>query len=70
MAQTACHDKIQMHFPNKPMLSIIQIRHERDVNAAINIENEGICILLDEEVNLWDRGDSMLILLLGVSTDP
>lgn len=44
--------------------------HDRDINAAKNIRKQGLIDLMDETVNLWDRGDSTVILLSWESTSP
>ena len=44
--------------------------HDRDVNAAKNIELEGLRIFLNDIMNLWDRGDSTVILFSVESTSP
>ena len=47
-----------------------QKTHDRDVNAAKNIKKQGLIDLIDEAMNLWDRGDSTVILLSIESTCP
>ena len=44
--------------------------HDRDINAAKNIRKQGLNDLIDEIMNLWDRGDSTVILLSWESTSP
>ena len=44
--------------------------HDRDINAAKNIKKQGLIDLIDETMNLWDRGDSTVILLSLESTGP
>lgn len=44
--------------------------HDRDLNAAKNILNEGINIFFDKLMNLWSGGDSTVILLSIESTSP
>ena len=44
--------------------------HDRDINAAKNIKKQGLIDLIDETMNLWDRGDSTVILLSFESTGP
>jgi putative transposase len=44
--------------------------HDRDINAAKNIRKQGLIDLIDETMNLWDRGDSTVILLSIESTSP
>ena len=44
--------------------------HDRDINAAKNIKNEGYKILSNEIVNLRNWGDSTVILLSWESTGP
>jgi putative transposase len=44
--------------------------HDRDINAAQNILEQGLIDLIDETMNLWDRGDSTVILLSWESTSP
>ena len=41
--------------------------HDRDINASKNILKQG---LIDETMNLWDRGDSTVILLSWESISP
>ena len=41
--------------------------HDRDINASKNILKQG---LIDETMNLWDRGDSTVILLPWESISP
>lgn len=43
---------------------------DRDINAAKNIEKEGLRILREEMMNLWCRGDSTVILLSLESNSP
>ena len=45
-------------------------KHDRDHNAAKNIDNEGIRLLRDEIMNLRDWGDSTVILLSWESISP
>ena len=45
-------------------------KHDRDVNAAKNIKKQGLIDLIHEKMNLWDRGDSTVILLSIESTSP
>ena len=47
-----------------------QKTHDRDINAAKNIKKQGLIDLIDEKMNLWDRGDSAVILLSIESTSP
>ncbi|MBQ2613149.1 MAG: transposase [Methanobrevibacter sp.] len=44
--------------------------HDRDINAAKNIQKQGLSDLMNETINLWDRGDSTVILLSWESTSP
>ena len=44
--------------------------HDRDINAAKNIRKQGLNDLIDEIMNLWDRGDSTVIPLSWESTSP
>ncbi|WP_407410164.1 RNA-guided endonuclease InsQ/TnpB family protein [Methanobrevibacter sp.] len=44
--------------------------HDRDINAAKNIQKQGLTDLMNETMNLWDRGDSTVILLSWESTSP
>ena len=44
--------------------------NDRDINAAKNIELEGLRIFLNDIMNLWDRGDSTVILFSVESTSP
>ena len=44
--------------------------HDRDINAAKNIEHEGLRIFLNDIMNLWDGGDSTVILFSVESTGP
>ena len=44
--------------------------HDRDINAAKNIQKQGIKDLIAETMNLWDGGDSTVILLSIESTSP
>ncbi len=44
--------------------------HDRDLNAGKNILKQGLIDLIDETMNLWDRGDSTVILLSFESTSP
>ena len=44
--------------------------HDRDINATKNIRKQGLIDLIDEAMNLWDRGDSTVILLSIESTGP
>lgn len=44
--------------------------HDRDINAAKNIRKQGLNDLIDEIMNLWDRGDSTVNLLSWESTSP
>jgi putative transposase len=47
-----------------------QKTHDRDLNAAKNIKKQGLIDLIDETMNLWDGGDSTVILLSIESTSP
>ena len=47
-----------------------QKTHDRDINAGKNILKQGLIDLIDETMNLWDRGDSTVILLSWESTSP
>ena len=44
--------------------------HDRDINASKNILKQGLIDLIDETMNLWDRGDSTVILLSWESISP
>ena len=44
--------------------------HDRDINAGKNILKQGLIDLIDETMNLWDRGDSTVILLSWESISP
>ena len=47
-----------------------QKTHDRDINAAKNIKKQGLIDLIEETMNLWNRGDSTVILLSLESTGP
>ena len=44
--------------------------HDRDVNAAKNIQKQGIKDLIAETMNLWNGGDSTVIILSWESISP
>ena len=44
--------------------------HDRDVNAAKNIQKQGIKDLIAETMNLWNGGDSTVIMLSWESISP
>jgi putative transposase len=44
--------------------------HDRDINAAKNIQKQGINDLIDETMNLWNGGDSTVIILSWESISP
>jgi putative transposase len=44
--------------------------HDRDVNAAKNIQKQGIKDLIAETMNLWNGGDSTIIILSWESISP
>lgn len=44
--------------------------HDRDINAAKNIQKQGIKDLIDETMNLWNGGDSTVIILSWESISP
>lgn len=44
--------------------------HYIDINATKNIKKQGLINLSNKTMNLWDMGDSTVILLSTESTSP